>query len=447
MRFVASLLLLCIACLAPAQSLSASALALGGDKPARDMRWKRSVVKIAISATMVEQNSNITFGTDVVAVLRRSLAAWESVADVRFEVSVSRLTDVSPSGEAGDGISLLTIAQTPPNIVLFGKEGSDASARTRIFYNARDQITEADIVLNPFRLFSTDGNFGTFDLESTLTHEIGHLLGLDHSPIMGSTMYMSYGRNGVYNLANFHARTLSSDDIVAVQRLYGTPVDAESHFGSITGRLLSEPGSREAENVLLWAEDSATGRVVSRTRSDSHGSFEFRGLTHGKYNVFYRLQGAGSTESVSYELGRVTVEDSEAVFPAKKIEGSNNDIELKYLGFNGQLAELPVMVNPGRSYTLYIGGKNLDPSRLNIGFSSKGISLVPGSTSVRDFGDSIDVLSFEVEIGPQIVLGEYSLYVVTANAERKYILGGITVENFENIWSSRLVEDNGSWVK
>lgn len=51
-----------------------------------------------------------------------------------------------------------------------------------------------------------------FDTETVALHEIGHLLGLDHSSIAGSVMFPTYGGE---------RRTLTQDDIDGVQALYG----------------------------------------------------------------------------------------------------------------------------------------------------------------------------------------------------------------------------------
>ena len=59
--------------------------------------------------------------------------------------------------------------------------------------------------------WSLTGAGSTFDTETVALHEIGHLLGLDHSSVSGSVMFPSYG--GV-------RRSLTQDDIDGIRRLY-----------------------------------------------------------------------------------------------------------------------------------------------------------------------------------------------------------------------------------
>jgi hypothetical protein len=51
-----------------------------------------------------------------------------------------------------------------------------------------------------------------FDTETVALHEIGHLLGLDHSTVPRSVMFPTYGGA---------RRALSQDDIAGIRSLYG----------------------------------------------------------------------------------------------------------------------------------------------------------------------------------------------------------------------------------
>ena len=141
--------------------------------------------------------------------------------------------------DAGDGISLITTAETTENEAF----NSDTTAgRTRVFYDPETGlIAEADISINPRPRtdngteiqFSTDGTPGTYDLEATFTHEIGHLLGLDHSAVIGSTMQGRQAFNGTFGMPAMTERTLSEDDRQKIRSLYGP----KQKLGRIEGKL------------------------------------------------------------------------------------------------------------------------------------------------------------------------------------------------------------------
>src|SRR5215204_2155595 len=207
--------------LAAVSSVFPSSTSLGADDTVTSLRWKAGVIRIAISTSLIHESSNIKRDSDVVGAIKRSIEAWSSVANIEFQQTNSDRQSASPAGAAGDAVSLITIAQTPENVLLFAKDPENAAATTRVFYNKRGAITEADIVLNPYQQFSTDGTLGTFDLESTLTHEIGHLLGLSHSDVLGATMHANYAKNGVFGLPRFTSRSLGATDIASVRALYG----------------------------------------------------------------------------------------------------------------------------------------------------------------------------------------------------------------------------------
>src|SRR5205085_2884262 len=128
--------------------------------------------------------------------------------------------------------------------------------------------------------FSTDGTFGSYDLESTLTHEIGHMLGLEHSGVVSATMQPRQGANGTLNLPNFTSRTLAGDDVAGIRAIYGP----RAGLGQIAGRA-SYVGGNAAFGAHVFAEDAATGRVVAGNIALPDGRYRIDGLPPGQYRV------------------------------------------------------------------------------------------------------------------------------------------------------------------
>ncbi|MEO6334443.1 MAG: matrixin family metalloprotease [Pyrinomonadaceae bacterium] len=418
--------------IAAASTVFANSFPLASEEEIPNLRWKAGIIRIAVSSSLLREIPNIKRDSDVSGAIARSIDAWAAVANIEIQETSSDKQSASPAGLAGDGVSLVTIAATPENVLLFAKDPENAAATTRVFYNKRGMITEADIVLNPYLQFSTDGTIGTFDLESTLTHEIGHLLGLPHSPVFGSTMHANYGKNGVFGLQNFTSRTLAADDIAAVRALYGGRSEDSECCGNIAGSILL--GTKSARNFEVWIEDS-NGRVNASTRS-SDGEFHFSGVNAGKYRVFAQDTVLSKSSVAAREIGEAVVASGETTTVAAKAVMSLRDVELTYLGFNGQLSEVAVSLSAGRTYVIYLGGKNLDPKRLFVTFTTPYISVVPGSMRSLDYGDQVSVVSLEVRVSPRATKGEYTVFAESERGGRRAIIGGLTIDNFTNPWNT-----------
>ena len=73
------------------------------------------------------------------------------------------------------------------------------------------EILDADIEFNSAEVtFTNFQNTTETDLRNTAVHEVGHLLGLDHSPIQEATMFFSTGN------ADLAKRDLHEDDICGI---------------------------------------------------------------------------------------------------------------------------------------------------------------------------------------------------------------------------------------
>ncbi|MFT7580663.1 MAG: hypothetical protein ACI9MR_002336 [Myxococcota bacterium] len=146
------------------------------------------------------------------AALERAMASWNAV-DCAY---------VKLQGKGGTCFTEVGLASWPgPQNVVSWHDGPGAwphsdpvVALTSITYDPSDgALVDADIEVNGAGfVFSDDvgGVANAYDLEQTLTHELGHLLGLDHSPVREATMYVSSTAGEVKK------RTLDDDDIEAL---------------------------------------------------------------------------------------------------------------------------------------------------------------------------------------------------------------------------------------
>lgn len=406
-----------------------------------DLHWKARVVRVSVSTSLLRESPNVKTGSDVEGAVRRSFQTWERAANLEFIETQTEKQNVSPSGPTGDGVNLITIAATPENVLLFAKDPTGVAATTRVFYDAKGQISEADVVLNPYQQFSIDGTIGTYDLESILTHEIGHLLGLGHSSVFGSTMHESNGKNGVYGLQSFLSRTLSPIDVAAVRAMYGAPSGVTECCGRISGKI-GVSNLRALRNAEVWLEDTATGIVAAQAEVTSDGSFRFAGLPFGRYKVYGQSEGADQPGFRTQELGDVEASASDLQATLKRPTLAGSEARIEYLGFNGQLSDVPVSLTSGRTYRIYLGGRFPEIQKLIIGSTSRFISVAQDTLRAHEYGSDLNVISFEVTVRPGTPAGDYSLFAATEKGGRATLVGALSVDAFPNYFSTSTLSDD-----
>jgi len=108
------------------------------------------------------------------------------------------------------------------NVVYFDDNGWAASqdnidstlALTTVSFDSAGDILDADMAINSARHDFTVGDESIQeDLVSIVTHEVGHFLGLAHSPRPDAVMYYSYAQGT-------NKRALTDDDIEAICAVY-----------------------------------------------------------------------------------------------------------------------------------------------------------------------------------------------------------------------------------
>lgn len=419
--------------------------------PELQIKWKTKTIQIALSTSLNLPSASITPEADVVGAVRRALDSWSKAANITFEVMSSRVQSISPTNK-GDGINLITIAPTAENLAIFA-EGNNA-ARTRVFYDPTSgEISEADIVINPFPYsaedvplqFSTDATPGTYDLESTFAHEIGHLLGLSHSAIIASTMQASQGLNGTYGLPALTERTLSEADRTAARSLYGQCEKS----GSVEGKIQNSIDGKflPVNAAHIWLEDLSSGRVMASTQTTSGGKFSIGCIPAGDYRVMAEYLDQQFLEPTALARGarsggrqrtfrsveissllRIAAEKAILNYDLVPPQNSAPTLSPRFLGLNSELSTSPLPAQAGRRLTVYVGGDGVDQvpgSGLSV--SSPFITVDPASLTLQEFHNSTPVISFEVTLAANAPPGDYSIRLQSNSGEVAYLAGGITI--------------------
>ncbi|MCB1666140.1 MAG: matrixin family metalloprotease [Pseudomonadales bacterium] len=181
---------------------------------------------------------------DMRALLREAAARWELISGIRFEVlSAGNYPDDRDESNRDGIVRVSWVSNT----------GSFAG-RASVRFGRFDPIlgyypyTDGYIELNIAEL-QTEQELSWGPL-STLTHEIGHLIGLGHSDIPQSLMFANpYNRRGYPG----------EDDIRAAQALYGPPAQAVSASQAVRDWMFQvPPAADESTTRFIFKKNQHT---------------------------------------------------------------------------------------------------------------------------------------------------------------------------------------------
>ena len=220
-------------------------------------------------------------------IIRESFQVWEDISSARVAFSYLGLTSTrTPS--RGDRRNLVFFDET--NAFLQAPRGSGIIAVTRLNSNAlTGKITDADIIFNGLEFrFSTDEEpvQGTVNLKDVAVHEVGHLVGLEHTPLDGPARLRPTMNPFNRGDGPGFGQTLEADDIAGISCLYPTPGYAPS-VGGISGTVsnIEGEGLFGVHVVAQSTETETQISTVSGAYDGQGGRYRIKGLPPGPYRV------------------------------------------------------------------------------------------------------------------------------------------------------------------
>jgi len=176
-------------------------------------------------------------------------------------------------------------------------------AITTVTFDQTGRILDADVEINSFSQDLTVSDTGAVvDLQSIMTHETGHFLGLGHEWIERATMNTFYDAS-----APFDFRTLEADDVAAVCAIYppdrNAPCDSEPLHGF--SRYCGGENDTGTLRTGLSMENGG-GCACSFDHSSGRNSMQIAALAASAAVALGRLRGRRPTKSsrMPREAGR-----------------------------------------------------------------------------------------------------------------------------------------------
>jgi hypothetical protein len=296
------------------------------------------------------------------------------------------------------------------------------------------EIVDANIVFNgaEFSWTTDPATYSNrFDVEAVAVHEIGHALGLDHSPVAAATLFPRIGSGRTL------PRTLASDDVAGVVAAYPGGNTAANR-GSISGFLRA---SEVVFGGMVWALDS-NGRVAAHAMTGKDGSYLLAGLKPGAYTLQAQPVNAASGFYLFSEnnlgpyysgLDRAFRGPSDVPVEVKRGTTSVQDLnagtglpslEIKLIGRGMSFTNVAAHLRRGEvGVSVGVAGPGLPATGAPLHVTGPGVDIL--STSFGTVGGFPAVMA-QVQVAIDAPLGPRDI-VIEWGGERTVALGGVEI--------------------
>jgi matrixin/IPT/TIG domain-containing protein len=371
--------------------------------------------------------SGIANGSEFTAV-HAAFQTWQNIPEAAIQFQYMGTTPARSVGH--DGINLVTFDDDITPV------GSSAIAVTFSFFRTQGGslfYDESDIVFSQAFPFSTSAEPNKFDIQSVLTHEIGHVLGLDHSALVSSVM-VPFAAAGQLDM-----RSLAYDDIAGVVEIYPRTSALPPPVGQIRGTLQAGPTPVFGAHIVALDAD---GTVVVGALTQPDGSYVLRYLPPGAYRVLAEpLDLPVTSQNISASFYRnVKIDFGTTYFPggatlaeAQPVSVTAGSIAIadfqtlpaNLTGLNLTRPGAGTRIVRGSSGTLNLGGEDLTAGTV-FSTSSPGLVLGQPTYGGRTAPNASSSATMSLSVAPSTPLGPKDIAVNRGGAA-SVISGGIVV--------------------
>jgi len=241
--------------------------------------------------------------------IRASFAQWQAIPGtlLKFEDAglVTGVTDVNNL----DNVNTIFWKKNGNSYFVDGELDNFFGALALTYVSVFDDntIAEADTIINGtdyswFTDFNAGSAFSYF-IEASVPHEIGHFVGLAHSPVGGATMF-ARGATDINPQAG-----LSADEIAAALFLY-PQTGVRATLATLRGRITLNGVA--VMGAVITAENSA-GNVVAGTVTRADGRYELPAMPPGNYLVRATPLDPNAGNSSAYLIRGIDIDSSFAL--------------------------------------------------------------------------------------------------------------------------------------
>jgi hypothetical protein len=349
------------------------------------------------------------------SVIARAFAEWSAVDDASLTFAPAGVVDGARPGK--DGQNSISVADD-----LFRDQ--HFLAVTTNWYDDRGHLAEADIQIDAGTLT------GSCDFQQLVAHEVGHMLGLDHSGVLSSVMYPYVGKVG--------AQALDSDESIAISELY-PKINRGEGGATLSGRVIGDGGPIFAAQVVALGPN---GEPVASALTDPQGNFSLDGIPAGTYRLYAEpLDGPVDVQNLSGVWRNAKVKSFPTQFAdggaiavqGGKVYGNlmlnvSGIVQLnpKWIGASApdasdvSLAAAPVLVHAGDTISLAVGGDGFTSGMTTFEIPS------PSFHRVSDFRYASNYVSATYRIDSDVAAGSAVVLVKSGN-ESAALTGALRV--------------------